>query len=309
MKEIIQEHFKIHRTRFERASLEFGLDPWVSYVLIPILFIGMSFLLLSKDILTQWSYIIPPVFILFILSNPARLRFYKQIYSESTFKTIRTFENFIVAIPFLFFMLFKAVYLPFIVLFLATIYISIKNRNDWFSVALPTPFYRFPFEFTSGFRYSWILIIGLYILVIIAWSVNNEALGKVSVITLCLSSTLYYQNPESEYFIWIHNMDSSSFIQHKIKIALNYTLLLATLMLLLVILAWPSYALWTILGVLCALLFLATTIVAKYTMYPQIFNLPLVIALSLGFVAPPVLLILFPYLYNKAVKNLNPILS
>ena len=63
------------------------------------------------------------------------------------------------------------------------------------------------------------------------------------------------------------------------------------------------------LGVLSALMFLATLIAAKYTMYPQLDNLPLVLALLLGLVAPPLLLILFPILYNKAIKNLKPILS
>ena len=309
MKEVIQQHFRIHRTRFERASLEFGLDPLVSYILIPILFLGLSFVWMSKDTLTQWTYIFPPAFVLFIISHPDRLQFYKQIYTKVIFSKIRWIENFLIAIPFLLFMLFKTLFLPLIVLLFITIVISIKDRNDWISIAMPTPFYRFPFEFTSGFRYSWILILGLYALAIISCFVGNEALGIFSVISLTLSSTVYYQYPETEYFVWIHNMDSKTFIIHKIKIAIGYTLLIVTPMLILVVFMWPSYALWTILGVLSALMFLATAIVAKYTMYPQFFNLPLVLVMSLGFVAPPLLLILFPILFNKAVKNLKPILS
>jgi len=79
-------------------------------------------------------------------------------------------------------------------------------------------------------------------------------------------------------------------------------------MFILVVVVWPSYLLWTVSGVLSALMFLATVIAAKYTIYPQLFNLPLVLALLLGLVAPPLLLILFPILYNKAVKNLKPLL-
>ena len=302
MKEFIQQHFSIHRIRFERASLEFGLDPLVSYILIPILFVGLSFVWMSKDMLTQWTYIFPPVFVLFIISHPDKLQFYKQIYTKDIFSRIRWIENFLIAIPFLLFLFFKSLFLPFIVLLSITIIISMKDRNEWTPIALPTPFYRFPFEFTSGFRYSWILIIGFYALAIISCFVGNETLGIFSVITLALSSTFYYQYPETEYFVWIHNMDSKIFIIHKIKIATAYTLLIVMPMLILVVVMWPSYTLWTVLGVLSALMFLATAIVAKYTMYPHFFNLPLVLAMSLGFVAPPLLLILFPILYNKAIK-------
>ena len=308
MKEVLKQHVSLHRTRFERASLTFGLNPWVSYTLIPIIFVGLSFLWFSHGKLTEWTYVIPAVFILFIISQPDRLRFYKQIYSDNIFFKIRWLENFLIAIPFLIFMIFKTAYLPFLVLLSITILLGIKDRSDWTSFALPTPFYRFPFEFTSGFRYSWILILGLYALALISCSVDNEALGIFTLIALTLSSTIYYQNPETEYFVWIHNMNSKSFLKHKIIIALSYTMLIVFPMLTLVIFVWPSFTMWTIIGVLSSLMFIATTIVAKYTMYPHIFNLPLLLVLSLGFVAPPILLIIFPILYSKAAKNLKHIL-
>ena len=309
MKRVIQQYFSIHRIRFERASLEFGLDSLVSYLFLLILFVGLSFVWMSKGKLTQWTYICPPTFVLFFISHPDRLQFYKQIYSEYTYNTIRWIENFMIAIPFLLFMLVNSLFLPFIALLSITIILSLKDRNLLTSIVLPTPFYRFPFEFTSGFRYSWILIIGLYALTIISCWVSNEALAIFSVLTLALTSILYYQNQESEYFIWIHNMDSKTFIIHKIKIAICYSLLIIIPMFILVVVMWPSYLLLTVSGVLSALMFLATLIAAKYTMYPQLFNLPLVLALLLGLVAPPILLILFPILYNKAIKNLKPILS
>tara|TARA_B110000046_G_scaffold38559_1_gene42396 strand:+ start:12500 stop:13429 length:930 start_codon:yes stop_codon:yes gene_type:complete len=309
MKRVIQQYFSIHRIRFERASLEFGLDSLVSYLFLLILFVGLSFVWMSKGKLTQWTYICPPTFVLFFISHPDRLQFYKQIYSEYTYSTIRWIENFMIVIPFLLFMLVNSLFLPFIALLSITIILSLKDRKLLTSIVLPTPFYRFPFEFTSGFRYSWILIIGLYALTIISCWVSNEALAIFSVLTLALTSILYYQNPETEYFIWIHNMDSKTFIIHKIKIAICYTLLIIIPMFILVVVMWPSYLLLTVSGVLSALMFLATLIAAKYTMYPQLFNLPLVLALLLGLVAPPLLLILFPILYNKAIKNLKPILS
>ena len=309
MKEIIKQHFTTQQLRFERASLEFGLSPLVSYLLATILFIALSILWLSKGNLSQWSYAIPAILILFVMAHPDRLRFYKQIYSERAFDYIRRIENLILVSPFLLVLLLYGYYLVAVILFLIILLISENGRGRWTTITLPTPFYKYPFEFASGFRYSWILIIGSYSLFIISYCVNNEALGIVTLISLSLSSTLYYQYPEKEFFIWIHSHDSKSFIIQKIKIGLGYTFLIVFPMFFMVLFTWPSFALWTILGVVSALMFVATTIVAKYVIYPHLFNLPLVLLLSLGLIVPPLLLFIFPYLMNRAIKKMKPILS
>lgn len=309
MKEIIYNHLRLQRTRFERASTEFGLHPTVSYILACLLFAGMSYMLLSRSTIEKWEYITTAILVFYLLASTDRLRFYKQIYSAKTFTRIRLIENAIVLAPFVPFLIYFGAYHQLIALISIAGLMSILNGTKLGSFTLSTPFYRFPFEFTAGFRLSWIVILGLYILAFIAITVDNSLLGIFALLILTLSSIMYYQYPEPEYYIWIHNMDSRSFLIHKIKIALGYTTLVCLPLLVVIIFVWPTLTLWVILGMVCALLFLSTCIVAKYSMYPNIFNLPIALALSLGFVAPPILLILFPYLFKRAAQTLKSTLS
>lgn len=309
MKQIIRNHFKLQHLRFERASIEFGLAPIVSYVLITIIFSLLSILLLSRSIIEHWEYVILAFIILFLFSNPDRLRFYKNIYSKEIFVRIRWIENLLIVLPFLFFLfLFKA-FIPVLPLLVLTAIASSTNRNIISSFTLPTPFYKYPFEFASGFRMSWLLIIILYVIFSIAAYVDNYYLGLFVLLSTALCSTFYYQTQERLYYIWIHKMDSISFIIHKIKIAIGYTFLTCFPLLISAIIIWPTMTIWIILLFLCSLLFISTLITAKYAMYPQIFNLPITIVLSIGFAAPPALLLLFPYFLKRASKNLKNILS
>lgn len=309
MKQIITSHFGLQRTRFNRASIEFGLAPIVSYALIIIIFCGLSYMLLSRGEIEQWEYTIGPIILIFIFSDPDRLRFYKQIYSHKVFTGIRISENLIITLPFLFFLIAFKAFIPSIIIFGLALIASILNRGIAYSISIPTPFYKYPFEFASGFRMSWLFLIVLYIIFSIAVYVDNSYLGIFTLTITALCSTAYYQTQEALYFIWIHKMDSKSFIIHKIKIAIGYTLLTIIPLLITAIIVWPYMTLWIVLFCICALLFIATSITAKYAIYPNIFDLPLTIALSIGFIAPPLLLLLLPYLFKKASQNLKHILS
>lgn len=309
MKHFIKSHFNLQRIRFERASIEFGVSPLISCILGFIVFVGLSIALLMRGNQEQWLYILLPIIIIYLLSDTDRIKFYKQTYSKKTFLQVRFFENMLVSIPFIICLIsFKAI-IPAVVLFLILSTSIFINPNVTSLIALPTPYYKYPFEFTAGFRLSWPILIIHYIIYINAVAVSNSYLGTFTLISTALCSTLYYQFQEASFFIWIYNLDSKNFIFYKLKIALSYTLLTCLPLLITSIIVWPYMTHWILLLLFFALLFISSIITAKYVMYPNIFNLPLALLLSIGFVIPPLLLFIYPYLYRRASRNLNSILS
>lgn len=309
MKSIIQNHFILHRTRFERMSIEFGLSPTVSYLLILLIFVGLSYTLVTRGEVEKWGYIIPVFYLQYWIASAERLQFYKQIYSHSSYLNIRWIENGLIALPFILILVFTGGYWQAFTIVVGSSVFAIINRTSYSAFAIPTPFSRYPFEFTSGFRLGWILVVVLYSLFIISINVDNDLLGLFSLMMLVLSSLSYYQYPEPQYFIWIHKMNSQSFLFRKIRIAVLYSLYLSVPMLTVLLFVWPQIAMWAVLGYVHGLVFLSTYIMAKYSMYPNVFHLPIAIALAIGLVMPPLTLFLFAYLFYKADKNLNPMLS
>ncbi len=309
MKQVIRSHFDLQLTRYERASTRFGINPWLSYFIISIIFSVLSVIILLRGSLEQWEYIVPALILMFLISDADRLKFYKKIYSQKIYHQIRLIENFLISIPFILFLILFKAFIPGIALIILTLMASLFSNTVSSSIYLPTPFYKYPFEFAAGFRLSYLFIILLYIIFTIAAVVNNSYLGIFIFVITALSTTFYYQTQEAVYFIWIHKMSSQEFLIHKLKIALSYTFLTTLPMLITSIIIWPSMILWLVLWLIFALLFIASTIMAKYSMYPYIFNLPIALALSISFVIPPFLLVLFPYLFRRAANNLKPILS
>jgi len=92
---------------FNRKLVEFGLHPSLGYLLMIVIFIVLSLILFKKITSASYVYLVLALSTVTTLSEGFRTDFLKSIFSNKEYLKIRCFENIIIAIPFVIFLLFK----------------------------------------------------------------------------------------------------------------------------------------------------------------------------------------------------------
>lgn len=241
----------------------------------------------------------------FSLGESTRNEFLKATFTKADYRSIRLLENLLFLFPFLLYLLYEQQFLIAAVLFLIGMGFSFIQSGLSTSFVLPTPFYKYPFEFIVGFRQTFWVFILLYILAGIALSVGNFNLGVVSLVVVFFACWPFYGTAEPVYYVWIHAATPSAFIQQKMGIALLYSFLLSLPIALVLIIGYQEKLLYILLAMLMGMAFLLLNLLGKYAFYPT--SLPILQGFLLAFclLFPPLLLIMLPYLYRKAIKNKN----
>lgn len=304
MKEYSVLQFKM----LNRQLTEWGIEPLIGYLVTIAAFIGLSNKLFEK---TQYA---APVFTAIALSFAIKLSeanrntFLKNCYSKPTYTKLRLIENGLISLPFIIFLTTQEAYLNAILLLILSTLLSLINFKNSFNLTIPTPFYKHPFEFTSGFRSNLFVYIFTYLLTTIAIYYNNFNLGVFSLLLTILSCLTYYNNPEDKFYVWIFSLTPKEFIRYKLKHILQYTTLLC-----LPIIVGLSIFFYTkieiILGFqLLGYLFIFTFMLGKYSVFPEKTTIKFQILLALTAWLPPFLLLIIPYLYIQSIKNLKTLL-
>ncbi|MEI7587749.1 ABC transporter permease, partial [Runella sp.] len=220
-------YFQLQFRIINRKLTEFGLRPVLGYILAAIAFVLVSVFLFYKTVYAQYIYAALALSFISKLSEQNRNYFLKSTFKTDTYLRVRLLENLIVAIPFVVYLLFAACFMVAGVLFLASILLGFIRFEDKLNFTIPTPFYRYPFEFTIGFRKS-VLLYGLAcFLAYKAIDVVNFYLGAFSVGLVILLGVSHYISPENEYFVWIYAANPKSFLRKKIGTALLYSSILS----------------------------------------------------------------------------------
>lgn len=302
-------YFQLQYKIFNRQLTEFGIPPIIAYLLMIITFIGLSFYLFSK---TEYAAYVYAFFGLSLISNFSKINkndFLKLHFSTKEYQQIRVLENSLAVLPFALFLLFQQAFLLTLVLLVAGVLLSFLKVNQTFNWSIRTPFYKYPYEFTVGFRNTFPFLLLAFFLLIMAVQVNNFNLGIFSLALPILIALSYYGQAETHFYVWIHNMTAKEFIFHKLMIAIGYTLLLC-LPFLLGLLFFFSDKMYIIIGIqFIGLLYPMIALLSKYATYPTKLNLMQAFAIGLSFWFPPLLLVILPYLYAQSVKKLTPILE
>lgn len=217
-------------------------------------------------------------------------------------------ENSLISLPFILFLIYKEAYWQGASVLVFAILLSLFQLNSRNSCVIPTPFRRHPFEFTIGFRNTYLLILLTYVISTIGICVGNFNLALSGLVFLVLTCSSFYSKPEPQYFVWVFAMTAKQFIRRKIQIALLYTLLLCLPMVLALSVVYVEhiFVIASILG--CGLLFITAALLGKYAQYPSEINLIQGMSLAASIIFPPLLLILIPLFYFKSIKRLNEIL-
>jgi hypothetical protein len=291
----MKEYFILQFKMLNRQLTEWGIDPIIGYLVGFFAFIGISIKLFEKTQFAEYIYIALALSLIIKLNEINRNDFLKLCYSKTEYTKIRIIENLIVSIAFITFLLFQEKYLSSILLFTSICLFSQLNLKSKTSFTLPTPFYKQPFEFTVGFRSNYILYLFAYFLAFMSISVDNFNLGIFSLILTLLSCLIYYTNSEDEFY--------------KLKNIIQYSTILC-----LPIIISLSLFFYTKIDIILGFqflgyLFIFTTMLAKYSVFPEKLNIRFIIVFALTLLLPPLLLLIIPYLYIQSTKKLKEILQ
>ena len=303
----MKEYFKLQYIMIKRKLAD-GYSPFICCLfalLVVVVFLGLSIFLFHKIIFASYIYVFISLFLTAKLSEIKRNDFLKICFKKEQYIKIRILENLIIALPFVIFLIFKQQFYPTVMLVIITVLLALLNFKTSYSITIPTPFYKKPFEFTVGFRNTFFIFFIAYCLTVISITVDNFNLGIFALILVFLTVSGYYSIPENEYYVWSYSLKPAKFLIEKIKTAFIFTFYLCCpILILLGIFNFGNIAnlfLVTVLG----FLFLLTVILAKYSAYPKEISLVETIMIILCLIFPPLLIFVIPFFAKKSIHKLG----
>ena len=302
-------YFTLQFIRLKRWFEETGIIPLLGIIIAIVMFVLLSKYLFFKTEFAKWIYPLLALSTILKLGEKRRNDQLKIIFNRTNRLKIRILENTIIALPFLFYLLYEQQYIFVIGLLILSILLALFDIDKKLNRVIPTPFRKFPFENIVGFRKSFLLIGMVYFLIFKAIQVGNYNLGIVSFGALFFILMSFYSKPEQNYFVWIFADKAIAFLKRKLVNAIICAIILTTPALLGLFVFFPDRFITSMVISLIGAVFLISMIFAKYSAYPNEMNLPqgILYALSLWF--PPMLIIVILIFYKQSKKNLEPILE
>jgi hypothetical protein len=304
----IRHYFQLQFTLLNRHISEFGLVPWLGYLLSVGLFIGLSFFLYYRTEYAPYLLLFGAFGAVLNLGERSRNDFIKTTYKTAEYLKIRLLENGIIVLPFLIILIIKKDFWAALATILGAILMAFIQFSRSGNFTLPTPFHRWPFEFTAGFRKTFFFHTLAYFLVFMAITVGNFNLGVFSLILVFMVCLTYYSEMEATYFVWIHAQRPKLFLWNKIKTSLLYSTVLSLPIAIALILFKSEYTHIIIAFQILGYAYLTTVVLAKYSAFPNNIGLPQSILLALCFTMPPLLLVAAWLFYRQSTRSLQPIL-
>lgn len=298
------EYFKLRLKITSRTFDDYGINPWAGFLLLIAGFAGFSAYLFYKTEFAPYIYIFTAFSLITRMNDIKRVDFLKTVFPGNKYLRIRIVENLIMAFPFILFLLLRSFYIFSFGLLLLSILMALTSFRSGFNITIPTPFSGHPFEFTVGFRNTFLIVIVAYILTVIAVSVDNYNLGIFSFFLIFITTYSYYFKSENEFFVWSFSSDARSFLFRKIKTAVLYSTLLCFPVIISLSIFKPENTGLMLIFLLTGYAFLITFILAKYSAYPNEISFIHGILIALSIYFPPLLIIVIPIFFKQSVKRL-----
>ncbi|CAN5799016.1 hypothetical protein BH11BAC3_BH11BAC3_12100 [soil metagenome] len=292
-----------------RQLSDFGIHPALGFSIIVVAFFAFSVYLFRQSAYAGYLYAAIALSIASTYSEVNRNDFLKFTFSTKNYFKIRIVENLLTVLPFIIFLCIKKEIIPAILLIALASGITLYSTKSSFTITIPTPFYKKPFEFIAGFRKSLIAIFGAYFVTAMAILYHNFNLGIVSLLFIFFVCLSFYNEPENVFYVWVHKLTVNRFLFDKIKTAIAFSTLITLPSALALSITFPSHSWLIVAAQLLGYCYLLTIILAKYAAYPQKMNLPQGLLLALSFTMPPLLIGLIPFFYIQSKTRLNQILA
>jgi hypothetical protein len=284
------------------------MDPAIGIAVGILVFIWISWLIFKKVFYPAWFYSFLSLLLTSTLAEKSRNEFLKNTFFRKPYFLLRIIENILCATPFSIYLLFMGHWIIAIILIVLSACLSFLSGITHPSLVIPSPFSKRPFEFTTGFRKTYMLVIALISISFISIFYHNANLGIVCLMGVFLLCITYYTGREPMFYVWIHAQSSREFLKEKIKTGLLYSFLLSLCISMPLIAFNPDKAGLIALITGVGLLDIFLMAVAVYANFPAPLNLIQNIKIGSAILFPPLLLYVIPDLYFQSVRRLNALL-
>lgn len=302
-------YFQLQYKRLLRHIIDFGIYPAVALPLGLLLWVGNLYFIFHKTTYAAAAVSGSALFFLLRLHQHTRLQALQRWFNKTSYRQLRWIENALLLLFFIPALLWYQHYLWAVGLGAAACLIVFMPSLPRTPLTLPTPFFRLPFEFARGFRQYWYLILLAYFLCFMGLRVGNYNLSAFGLL-LCMGSyLLFYQAMEPKEYVRIFRCSAAAFLWHKWRIALYYSLLSTSPMLLAMLIVFPLHHLHTALLSLASISYLSLMVWGKYTSFPRPISFLHALLFGLSFVFPPLLMALLPWYFIRASRHLKTLLS
>ena len=103
----IKQYFSLQFVMLKRQIRDFGINPILGLILVLVAFLILSISLFSKSEYAKYIYIFAALSIVLKNSETKRNEFLKITFPKKIYFTIRSLENLLVTLPFVFFLIVK----------------------------------------------------------------------------------------------------------------------------------------------------------------------------------------------------------
>jgi hypothetical protein len=306
---ILKKYFTLQLSMLKKQLFDFGVNPSIGFIVILSVFYVCSIYLFTKTAYASYLYILIAIGMVLKNSEVNRTDFLKFTFTRKDYFKIRILENLLTVLPFIIFLCFKKEAYSILLLLALSVVIALLNTPKQIAFTLPTPFYKKPFEFIVGFRMYWGILLIAYFIATMSIMYQNFNLGIFSLLLIYLVCLSFYNNPENEFYVWVHKLNVTSFLIDKITTAIIFSTLLSLPITIALLFFFTTNSNIIIGFQALGYCYLLTIILAKYAAYPQKINLPQGILLAVSLTMPPLLLIVAPYFYIQSNKKLKAILE
>jgi hypothetical protein len=305
----MKDYFYLQFVMTNRKIKDAGLNPLLGYILALTAFFLLSEYIFNKTEFAKYLIILTFISVQFKISEKSKTDFLLSAFGDKTKLKIRVLENFILCVPFISLLIYKSFLFEAGILFLCSIILAFFSFYSNYTLTIPTPFSKRPFEFSTGFRKTFFIFPIAYTLTAIAINVDNLSLGIFSFLLVFLTFLSYYFKPEQEYYVWVHSETPKVFLKNKVLNASKNAIIIAIPILLSLLIFYPSEFELILLSFLIGLLFLWSVILAKYSAYPGEMNLQEGILIAFSVYFPPLLLCNIAFFYIKSIRKLKYLLN
>lgn len=303
----MRHYFQLQFTMLNRRMRDFGINPVLGYMLLTGLFIGfVKALYYRVEEYAPWILIGACLMAQTPLSQKERSDFLQTTFGKQRKTKIRIVENIIISLPFVAALILNQCFNQVAIIILLSIVSSLVIFSGNVGFVIPTPFAKHPFEFTTGFRYTFYLIALVYAITVIAVNVNNLNLGLATIVAVYLIAASYYSKPEDVFYVWIFAKTPRTFLRLKVLEALKNVSSMALPPIALLTVFYYTEIHLIIIAAFVGTIFLITMVLAKYSSYPDGMGMSVTVMLILVLMFPPSVLVAIPYFYYRSINQLKP---
>ncbi|MGB0391665.1 MAG: hypothetical protein ACPGRC_00790 [Salibacteraceae bacterium] len=286
-----------------------GVHPTFGIIALTTCFIGVSELLFINTEYAHFIYVILGLFSVWSLHETKRNNFLNMVFSNKDYQIIRVIESLVFTLPFCLFLIYKHLFVELLTVNVGAVLLTFLPSHKTLTPMIKTPFGKFPFEFTIGFRkWFWAYPIPAF-LVYKGVEVGNFNLSVFGMELLLVISMFFYFNPEPTFYVWVHKDRPQLFLLKKVGIAIWYTSSLVFPFTIFIALNFSGNLVQLFLFLLLGFAYLVTVILAKYASFPKSISLPQAIVLGLSLYYPLIIVGVIPFLFVFASRKLNPLLK